>query len=117
MEKVSYAGALKNKYVWIFGLGAGFFGLATVGIMSQLVSYFMAARGYELTGALSMLTIAAVIGMIGSWAWGVVDRVTWYTESLPAVRYLVFCWYRIFDRTSYTLHVHWPFHARRCYRR
>ena len=65
MEKVSYAGALKNKYVWIFGLGAGFFGLATVGIMSQLVSYFMAARGYELTGALSMLTIAAVIGMIG----------------------------------------------------
>ena len=56
MEKVSYAG------------------LATVGIMSQLVSYFMAARGYELTGALSMLTIAAVIGMIGSWAWGVVDQ-------------------------------------------
>ena len=74
MEKVSYAGALKNKYVWIFGLGAGFFGLATVGIMSQLVSYFMAARGYELTGALSMLTIAAVIGMIGSWAWGIVDQ-------------------------------------------
>lgn len=34
----------------------------------------MAARGYELTGALSMLTIAAVIGMIGSWAWGVVDQ-------------------------------------------
>lgn len=25
MEKVSYAGALKNKYVWIFGLGAGCF--------------------------------------------------------------------------------------------
>ena len=74
MEKVSYAGALKNKYVWIFGLGAGCFGLATVGIMSQLVSYFMAARGYELTGALSMLTIAAVIGMVGSWAWGVVDQ-------------------------------------------
>ena len=33
MEKVSYVGALKNKYVWIFGLGAGCFGLATVGIM------------------------------------------------------------------------------------
>ena len=74
MEKVSYAGTLKNKYVWIFGLGAGCFGLATVGIMSQLVGYFMAARGYELTGALSMLTIAAVIGMIGSWAWGIVDQ-------------------------------------------
>ena len=74
MEKVSDAGALKNKYVWIFGLGAGCFGLATVGIMSQLVGYFMAARVYELTGALSMLTIAAVIGMIGSWAWGIVDQ-------------------------------------------
>ena len=36
MEKVSYVGALKNKYVWIFGLGAGCFGLATVGIMSSV---------------------------------------------------------------------------------
>lgn len=42
--------------------------------MSQLVSYFMAARGYELTGALSMLTIAAVIGMTVHGHGGVVDQ-------------------------------------------
>lgn len=73
-SQFSYKDAIKNKYVWMYGIGNGFFGLATVGIMSQLVGYFMAARGYELTGALSMLTIAAVIGMIGSWAWGIVDQ-------------------------------------------
>lgn len=72
--KLSYGEALKNKNVWILGIGIGCFGLATVGIMSQLVGYFQAARGMELTQALTIMTIAAVIGMIGSWAWGVVDQ-------------------------------------------
>ncbi len=72
--KLSYGEALKNKNVWVLGIGIGCFGLATVGIMSQLVGYFQAARGMELTQALTIMTIAAVIGMIGSWAWGVVDQ-------------------------------------------
>lgn len=74
VAKLSYGEALKNKNVWILGIGIGCFGLATVGIMSQLVGYFQAARGMELTQALTIMTIAAVIGMIGSWAWGVVDQ-------------------------------------------
>lgn len=72
--KLSYGEALKNKNVWVLGIGIGCFGLATVGIMSQLVGYFQVARGMELTQALTIMTIAAVIGMIGSWAWGVVDQ-------------------------------------------
>lgn len=74
VAKLSYGEALKNKDVWILGIGIGFFGLATVGIMSQLVGYFTTARGFELTQALTIMTIAAVIGMVGSWAWGVVDQ-------------------------------------------
>ncbi len=71
---LTYIDALKNPLVWILGVGYGFFGLATVGIMSQLVGYFMAVRSMEFTQALSMMTIAAVIGCVGSWAWGVVDQ-------------------------------------------
>lgn len=72
--KFSYKDAMKNKYVWVFGIGIGFFGLATVGIMSQLLSFFQEVRGYEANGALTMLTLAAVIGIAGAWIWGSVDQ-------------------------------------------
>ena len=65
---------MKNKYVWVFGIGIGFFGLATVGIMSQLLSFFQEVRGYEANRTLTMLTLAAVIGIAGAWIWGSVDQ-------------------------------------------
>ena len=73
-EKMNYGQALKNPKVWILGIAYGFFGLATVGIMSQLVSFFMETRGFELNTAIYTVTIAAIIGMVGSWLWGVVDQ-------------------------------------------
>ena len=71
---MGYKEALKNKYVWIFGIAYGFFGMATVGIMSQLVGYFMATKGMDLQGALNIVTIAAIIGIFGSVMWGTVDQ-------------------------------------------
>ncbi len=73
-EKLSYIEALKNPMVWIFGVAYGFFGLATVGIMSQLVGYFQEVRGFALSGALLVITVAAIIGMVGSVLWGIVDQ-------------------------------------------
>ena len=74
VAKLSYKDALKNPKVWILGIGYGCFGLATVGIMSQLVGFFQAVKGFELQTAIFTITIAAVIGMVGSWLWGVVDQ-------------------------------------------
>ena len=74
VSTLSYGDVLKKPIVWALGIGYGFFGLATVGIMSQLVGFFMVTRGMELTGALTMMTIAAVIGCVGSWAWGIIDQ-------------------------------------------
>lgn len=71
---ISYLGALKDVKVWVFGIAYGCFGLSTVGIMSQLVSYFQDARSMDLNTALYTVTAAAVIGMVGSWLWGVVDQ-------------------------------------------
>ena len=73
-SSLTYIDVLKKPIVWALGVGYGFFGLATVGIMSQLVPFFMTTRGLDLKGALTMMTIAALIGCIGSWAWGVLDQ-------------------------------------------
>lgn len=74
VEKISYLAALKNPKVWIFGIAYGFFGLATVGIMSQLVGYFMAVQGFSLEKGIYLITVAAIIGIVGSIVWGIVDQ-------------------------------------------
>jgi len=71
---VTYADALKNPITWLFGVAYGFFGLATLGIMSQLVGFFQETKGYDFQAALNVVTIAAVIGIAGSVLWGIVDQ-------------------------------------------
>lgn len=73
-SEITYLDALKNPKTWIFGVAYGFFGLATVGIMSQLVGFFQTTKGYDFQAALNVVTIAAVIGIVGSVLWGVVDQ-------------------------------------------
>lgn len=73
-SEMGYKEALTNKYVWILGIGYGCFGLATVGIMSQLVGFFMDTHGYSIQGAINVVTIAAIIGIVGSIIWGIVDQ-------------------------------------------
>ena len=74
VSEITYLDALKNPKTWIFGVAYGFFGLATVGIMSQLVGFFQTTKGYDFQAALNVVTIAAVIGIVGSVLWGVVDQ-------------------------------------------
>lgn len=73
-SEITYLDALKNPKTWIFGVAYGFFGLATVGIMSQLVGFFQTTKGYDFQAALNVVTIAAVIGIVGSVLWGLVDQ-------------------------------------------
>lgn len=73
-QGITYGQALKNPKTWIFGIAYGFFGLATVGIMSQLSGYFMEVKGYSLQTSLNIITIAAIIGIVGSIIWGIVDQ-------------------------------------------
>lgn len=71
---MTYREALKNPKTWAFGVAYGFFGLATLGVMSQLVGFFQVTKDYDFQAALNVVTIAAVIGMIGSILWGIVDQ-------------------------------------------
>ncbi|MGN0733861.1 MAG: nitrate/nitrite transporter [Emergencia sp.] len=91
VEKISYVAALKNPKVWIFGIAYGFFGLATVGIMSQLVGYFMEVQGFALEKGILLITVAAVIGIVGSIVWGIVDQMigTKWASVLFGVWYFI----------------------------
>lgn len=72
VPKNTFRSLLKDKDIWMCGLTYGCFMLTTTGIMSQLVSRLM-ARGFSQTNAISVMSIAAVIGLAGSYLWGLLD--------------------------------------------
>ena len=63
---------LRDKDVWCAGLGYGLLFMATVGMVSQFVVRAQAV-GYSQTMGTTMLSIAAVIGIVASYVWGVID--------------------------------------------
>jgi cyanate permease len=68
-----YKEILKMPKTWIMGIAYGFIGMATVGLMSQLVPYLI-TRGFGQKQAIGTLTVAAIIGLFGSYFWGVIDQ-------------------------------------------
>ena len=64
---------LKDKDTWMCGICYGCFMLVTVGIMSQLVARIM-ERGFAQDYAFLCVSACAIIGLFGSYAWGVLDQ-------------------------------------------
>ena len=64
---------LKDKDTWMCGICYGCFMLVTVGIMSQLVARIM-ERGFAQDYAILCVSACAIIGLFGSYAWGVLDQ-------------------------------------------
>ncbi len=63
---------LSDKDVWCAGLGYGLLFMATVGLVAQFVTRGVSV-GFEQNMAVGMLSIAAVIGIVASYFWGVID--------------------------------------------
>ena len=66
---------LKDKDLWCAGLGYGLLFMCTVGLVSQFVSRAVGV-GFEQNVAVSLLSLAAVIGIVASYLWGVLDTKT-----------------------------------------
>lgn len=64
---------LKNRNTWCIGIGQGLQWLAIVGIVSQLIPRFVAECGYSVERATLMLSVAAALGILGSYFWGWLD--------------------------------------------
>lgn len=81
---------LTTKQFWLISLGLGLYMLVTVGVMSQLVPRLM-GQGFSQTMAIGSMTVCAIVGVVGSYAWGVVDQKlsTRVASSLYGIWYAV----------------------------
>lgn len=71
---------LRDKDMWLIAVGFGLLWMVTVGIVSQfvprMISVWAPAMGAEAAQgkAMLMLTVAALIGLVGSYFWGWLDQ-------------------------------------------
>ncbi len=63
---------LKNRNTWMIGIGLGFLWLTTIGLVSNFIPRLIGA-GVDPGRAIPMLTAAALIGIVGSYIWGLLD--------------------------------------------
>lgn len=64
---------LKVKELWLAAITTGAFQICSVGVMSQLVTRNTRDFGMSMPSALAMMTVIALIGVVGSWLIGIID--------------------------------------------
>lgn len=65
---------VKTKEFWGVSLCLCFTFLSTVGVISQLVTRLVTSFGLTQTFAVTCMSICAVIGIVGSYLWGILDQ-------------------------------------------
>ena len=71
---------LRDKDMWLISVGFGMLWMVTVGVVSQFVPRMVSVMAPEIgpeaaqNKALLMLTIAALVGILGSYFWGWLDQ-------------------------------------------
>ena len=65
---------LKTKELWFAAIVTGMFQICSVGVMQQLVTRNIRDFGMSQAGALTLMTIVALIGVVGSWLIGAIDQ-------------------------------------------
>ena len=73
ISQFTTAKLLRTKETWLVALVLGINFLVTVGIMSQLVQRNV-SLGFEQNTAIALMTVCALIGVAGSYAWGWIDQ-------------------------------------------
>lgn len=65
---------LKTKELWFAEIVTGMFQICSVGVMQQLVTRNIRDFGMSEAGALTLMTVVALIGVVGSWLIGAIDE-------------------------------------------
>lgn len=65
---------LKTKELWFAAVVTGMFQICSVGVMQQLVTRNIRDFGMSQAGALTLMTVVALIGVVGSWLIGAIDE-------------------------------------------
>lgn len=82
---------LVTKEFWLVALCLGCTFLATVGVISQLVTRLVSGFGMTQNFAVTCMSICAVVGIVGSYIWGIVDQKIGTKKAV--VIYLI--WYAV----------------------
>ena len=69
----TYGKLIRTRQFWLISLGLGLYMMITVGVMSQLVPRLM-ALGFSQSRAIGTMTVCALVGVVGSYLWGVLDQ-------------------------------------------
>ena len=72
-KKMTLGVILKNRNTWMIGIGLGLLWMTTIGLVSNFIPRQIMV-GIAQPTAIMMLTIAAVVGIIGSYIWGWLDQ-------------------------------------------
>lgn len=72
-SKLTMSVIAKDKNTWLIGFGHGFLWMTTIGLVSNFITKLVMV-GTEPSFAVKMLTVAAIIGIIGSYIWGWIDQ-------------------------------------------
>ncbi len=64
---------LAQKETWFIGITNGFYGMTTVGFVSTLIPTLL-MKGFTQPQALTMMTVASLIGLVGSYLCGFIDQ-------------------------------------------
>ncbi|MDR1469289.1 MAG: MFS transporter [Spirochaetaceae bacterium] len=64
---------LKQKETWTMGIANGFYGMITIGFVSQFIPTVI-QRGFTPPQAIGMMTAASLLGVIGSYTCGYLDQ-------------------------------------------
>ncbi len=100
-KKMTMGVIAKDKNTWLIGIGLGLLWMTTIGLVSNFVTK-MVMTGIEQQLAIMMLTVAAVVGIVGSYIWGWLDQKfgTRNASIIYGVWYLVALLLMIFQNGS-----------------
>ena len=64
---------MANRNTWLIGFGHGLLWMTTIGLVSNMVTRFV-MLGIDQQTAILMMTLASVVGIVGSYIWGWMDQ-------------------------------------------
>lgn len=72
-KKLTIGKLLKERNTWCIGVGHGLLWMTTLGLVSNFITKLVMV-GTDMNLAIGMLTLAAVVGIVGSYIWGWIDQ-------------------------------------------
>lgn len=100
-KKYTLKALLHDRNTWLIGIGHGILWMTTLGLVSNFIPKLMMVGTSQET-AIGMLTLAAVVGIVGSYIWGWIDQKfgTKQASIIYGVWYLVALLLMIFHNGS-----------------